>query len=958
MRPAAVLRTFAELAKSGPDIPTDVLRSPRDMEWLPYKTRRGFEGKAFGAVPLNGRSDAVGAQSAEDQRLERLLSAGVLHQTERLLRVGWLWLAGTVERDGGSVRFCFPVLSVPVGRPSADASVLQAIGTLAASSALGLTEDSRMLRTLGDPEITPLITNDAERWALLESVDFGETLLKDGVSDMGRGYLPPSPNSIELLPQVKVWCERAAAAVGLSIDEWLTAGALRPPQRSQQAGVTAFVGFGLYIDQAPVTGTQRGDLLSLALLPKLDDSAFGSLYSSVDLEDENGVETVALRPLSAKQRAIATRAGSAELAVISGAPGTGKSHVLAVIALSAVARGESVLLVGSSAHSVDVLLDHLANTPGPPAVAFGGSRHGERLAAEMADLLSAPASKTEHDPLLQFHDRRTSVERALRTEVEAIRQEQDPTYRIDCTAELDRAGDLDDLRKLLDRVQNPRALDFRVGAKRRKLEKRLGVSIDEIPARIETLTVKRDAQRLLSAGGLTLDAPMRQLVELDDRAAVRRGDLVTEAWLSRVRSKERTALASIAHAMNSTRSNRRRALGQLRPADLVRAAPLWVSTANDVDEVLPLQSGMFDLVILDEASQMTQANAAAALVRGKRAIVCGDPRQLNQVSFLADDDVREAAAMFETNADVLDPRRNSAFDMAAMRVPVQRLDEHFRSAPHLIEFSARRFYGGSLQSATRHPKNEAADHIHVELVEGGTRGKSSKQANAAEVARCMELAKQYIDAGYTSIGFLSPFRAQADALEEAIIETYRLEEIDRYGLRVGTVHGFQGDERDMMILSWAVGHDEGDGAWRFVNQATLFNVMVTRAKHEVVVVTSVEKPPGLAGDYVAWSEPLTNLVEDQPIDDRWVQRVARAVEDLGVPVRTGYPVGNHVVDLVIGEGERSVAVECRPHPDGVAAHLDRAALLQRGGWETADAFESRWRSDAGQLAIELSNLVR
>ena len=290
-----------------------------------------------------------------------------------------------------------------------------------------------------------------------------------------------------------------------------------------------------------------------------------------------------------------------------------------------------------------------------------------------------------------------------------------------------------------------------------------------------------------------------------------------------------------------------------------------------------------------------------------------------------------------------------------MRAPVQRLEEHFRSAPHLIEFSSRRFYDGGLDVATRHPSNEDADHIHIELVEEGGRGGSSKRANDAEVNRCLEVAQRYIEQGCTSIGFMSPFRTQADALEEAVLDAYRLEEIDRYGLRVGTVHGFQGDERDVVILSWAVGPDEGASAWRFVNSPNLFNVMVTRAREEVVVVTSVEAPPGLAGDYLRWADPLEDLVADVGSDDRWVNRVADALREQGLPVRVGYRVGQHVIDIVVGVGDAAVAVECGPHVDGLEPHLDRAMLLQRTGWRTVDAYKSKWDANPGQFAIELAS---
>ena len=159
------------------------------MAWLPYKSRAAFEGKPFVAVPRGPRTQTQG--SPLDLGIERLVSAGQLHQTERLLHVGWMWLAGTVEQDGESVRYCFPLLSVPVG-PVDDTvdsarELVSALRTSWSAASNGVLE-SRILRALGDAEITPLITDDEIRWELEDSVEFsGVCLLYTSPSPRDRG---------------------------------------------------------------------------------------------------------------------------------------------------------------------------------------------------------------------------------------------------------------------------------------------------------------------------------------------------------------------------------------------------------------------------------------------------------------------------------------------------------------------------------------------------------------------------------------------------------------------------------------------------------------------------------------------------------------------------------------------------------------------------------------------------
>ena len=72
-------------------------------------------------------------------------------------------------------------------------------------------------------------------------------------------------------------------------------------------------------------------------------------------------------------------------------------------------------------------------------------------------------------------------------------------------------------------------------------------------------------------------------------------------------------------------------------------------------------------------------------------------------------------------------------------------------------------------------------------------------------------------------------------------------------------------------------------------------------------------------------------------------------------MRFGYPVGHEVVDLVVGDGDAAVALDCEVHPDGPEAHIRRRALLTSMGWTIVDAFESRWGDDLAEFAIRFGN---
>ena len=150
---------------------------------------------------------------------------------------------------------------------------------------------------------------------------------------------------------------------------------------------------------------------------------------------------------------------------------------------------------------------------------------------------------------------------------------------------------------------------------------------------------------------------------------------------------QKTSLRSLAQMMMKNRADRKKTLAShLIIGDLMRA-PLWVGALEDVNAILPVGIGMFDYVVFDEASHVSQPGAAGALARAKRAIVCGDPQQLGHKSETSDEQVREATERFGTDPDILNVGQRSLLDIASAKVPAQVLDEHFRSAPHLIEFS-------------------------------------------------------------------------------------------------------------------------------------------------------------------------------------------------------------------------------------------------------------------------------
>ncbi|MFV2124673.1 AAA domain-containing protein [Micromonospora sp. LOL_013] len=163
--------------------------------------------------------------------------------------------------------------------------------------------------------------------------------------------------------------------------------------------------------------------------------------------------------------------------------------------------------------------------------------------------------------------------------------------------------------------------------------------------------------------------------------------------------------------------------------------------------------------------------------------------------------------------DRLDVRRVSAFDLAAASAPVTWLDEHRRCVPQLIEFAARRFYADRFAVTTRHPANESIDVIAVRQVVSAA---TVDGVNTAGVTATVEVVRELATSGRSQISVVTPFRAQADALEAALVAEFPVERIEELGLRVGTEHTIQGGAADTVVASFAATDDDPPARLRFL----------------------------------------------------------------------------------------------------------------------------------------------
>lgn len=906
MLPPTVLAALAELAPAGGDRVHDVTRGGQPLVWVADADR----------APRKGEIDQLAALDA-------------LHREERILRRGWGFLAGRAEVEGAQRKIRLPLLSQPVRLER------------------GLT--GYKIQPAGDLEITPLV-QDRELAAAMESAPGLAT----------PGWLQATGS--------RAWLWSVAEATGLPID------AIAENNRRLPADRLVLVAEPALFVVRDVFGANLGDSLRSWAVHDLTGTALAALYGEPPATEPDEEPVLSPLPLTEAQARVVARARTAPVTVVSGPPGNGKSHTVIAAALEVVQRGGSVLVATQSSHAADVLAGLLARYPGPAPVLFGDAERRTALAAELAAGAETGTAERELRADRAAIEQKTDfVRETVAAVAAALTQERAaealPHWQpllsglaADVPGAFDDAVDLTEAAALLARSAAPadgwwrrRRAEAARRQGRRLLRAGDGVPEGRLTEAIEAATAQRAAAHLAATGGTGLARQWDALHAAEAALAETVGAALHRAARSEKRwsPEARRQTAALATALRAGRNRRRELLAALDGPPLIRALPLWIGTVADVEDLLPAAPGLFDLVVIDEASHVDQVRAAPVLARARRALIVGDPRQLRFVSFVSDVDV--AGVLARHGADErLDVRRVSTYDLAAGAAPATWLDEHHRSAPHLIGFSAHRFYDDRVAVATRHPRTETRDAIDVLRVVAGP---LAKGVNEAEVTAVVDTVRELAAQGRTGIGVISPFRAQAEAIEAALLAAFPVDRIEALRLRVGTVHAFQGSEADVVVASLGLTPADAPGRRRFVADPHLFNVLITRAREQLIVVTSLTTADGLLGDYLAYADkPPPSDPGTDPAG--WAATLSTELHRLGVPVRAGYAVGSWSVDLCVGAAESAIGVFCTVHPDGPAAHMARQRALHRTGWLLLDGFPSRWDGDPRRAALEIAEAAR
>lgn len=236
---------------------------------------------------------------------------------------------------------------------------------------------------------------------------------------------------------------------------------------------------------------------------------------------------------------------------------------------------------------------------------------------------------------------------------------------------------------------------------------------------------------------------------------------------------------------------------------------------------------LFDMVIMDEASQCNTAVSLVPILRGGSLMLVGDPQQLSPV-ILLDELVNEKLKRRYCVSEEYDYCKNSIYKVYLACDAVSDeilLHNHYRCHPRIIEFNNRKYYNSRLQIRT-----ESQEPVPLEYMDIQDTRANVKNTAPAEARAVAEYAARNRD---RSIGVITPFVNQKQLIEQA------LKEEGVTNVTCGTVHAFQGDEKDVILFSTAITDQTQTGTYDWLkNNRELINVATSRARDKLIVLGS------------------------------------------------------------------------------------------------------------------------
>ncbi len=243
-----------------------------------------------------------------------------------------------------------------------------------------------------------------------------------------------------------------------------------------------------------------------------------------------------------------------------------------------------------------------------------------------------------------------------------------------------------------------------------------------------------------------------------------------------------------------------------------------------------------DLELIDEAGQILPHNLVSAMYRAKKAVIVGDVNQIEPICNKVYKDFSKEEKNIGENFENIKIEENSIQALANKNTDILSdveniiLNDHYRCEKNIINFANENVYKNKLNMHVPDKQNKPFSNNMIAL---DVRGKKDKNENfnKVEVQSCIEAVKYIVNNSQEepTIAIITPFKKQKSEIED------ELNKIGIKNVKVGTVHAFQGQEKDYIIFSPIIDSSNIKWAMKFIGKkCNMLNVAVTRAKKQFI----------------------------------------------------------------------------------------------------------------------------
>ncbi len=460
-------------------------------------------------------------------------------------------------------------------------------------------------------------------------------------------------------------------------------------------------------------------------------------------------------------------------------------------------------------------------------------------------------------------------------------------------------------------------------------------------------------------------------------------------------TKDFTEMSMLHHEMSKqTRHVPVRRLVRQSGSALKYLMPCWMMGPQAVAQFLEPEKVEFDLLIIDEASQVRPEDALGSLARAKQIVIVGDSKQMPptdvfQALGVHDDDEEvedEDGDMHSTNSVAL--AMTSILDTFEKQLPAETLRWHYRSQHQsLIAFSNESFYESSL--IVPPSRWHASDDLGIvrHFLENG---RLQDRKNPTEAAKAVEIMREHVlresqrhEGDRETLGVVAMNAVQQELISERWekackddpdLEAALNDFTSKTSLFIRNLENVQGDERDVILISTTYGKNAaGEMHQRFgpVNKAggwRRLNVLFTRARKRIHLVTSMvhsdvqqdvkqaESGRTFLRKYLQYAE--TGHLPDSGTagfkgtpDSGFEESVARSLLGLGYEFHYQVGVQGFFIDIGVIHPDQPGQYLCGIECDGAAYHSHpiardrdriRQEILENRGWQIFRIWSTDW----------------